>query len=60
MLSRFPLIPQGHGQTDRQICYINKRDKNVSACKMAKMREVRLTIKKLNKILHLVKDLTKT
>ena len=23
MLSRFHLIPEGHGQTDRQICYIN-------------------------------------
>jgi len=23
MLSRFPLIPESYGQTDRQICYIN-------------------------------------
>jgi len=23
MLSRFHLIPERHGQTDRQICYIN-------------------------------------
>jgi len=36
MLSRFHLIPERHGQTDRQICYINRpiarsvltRDKN--------------------------------
>jgi len=29
MLSRFHLIPERHGQTDRQICYINiARDKN--------------------------------
>jgi len=28
MLSRFHLIPERHGQTDRQICYINiARDK---------------------------------
>jgi len=34
MFSRFHLIPERHGQTDRQICYINiarsvlTRDKN--------------------------------
>ena len=39
MLSRFHLIPERHGQTDRQNCYINisrvsvlTRDKNVKVC----------------------------
>jgi len=41
MLSRFHLIPERNGQTDRQICYINiarqrvsmlTRDKNLIVC----------------------------
>jgi len=33
MLSRFHLIPERHGRTDGQICYINiARDQNGSIC----------------------------